>query len=271
MVRPPKKKSMDRLQRALDKISELKSLKRGSPIFEKWKRDAEVAIINTFGETLEHIESFREIKYTRRAILAGRYTAEDYQGFYVADLDLAASILQSMIDEIEEYWENDVDEPQVDSNTDKSAKRQTNEVFIVHGKNEGAKDSAARFLTTLGLKPIVLHEQPNQGRTIIEKFEQYAQVAFAIVLLTPDDTGAPRDEGTGPKLRARQNVIFELGYFIGKLGREKTCALFVKDVELPSDFDGVLYVQLDEHGAWRFDLVKELKAAGYDVDANLLL
>ena len=270
MVRPPKKKSMERLQRALGKIPELKLLEHGSPTFEKWKRDAEVAITNTFSDTPEHITSFREIKYTRREIIGGMYNDGHYQGFYVTDLDSAASILQSMIDEIEEYWEDD-DEAQIASNADKNGQTQTDEVFIVHGRDEGAKDSVARFLTTLRLKPIVLHEHPNQGRTIIEKFEQYAQVRFAVVLLTPDDTGGPRDKSSEPKLRARQNVIFELGYFIGKLGREKTCALFQKDVELPSDYDGVLYVQLDEHGVWRFELVKELKAAGFEVDANLLL
>jgi predicted nucleotide-binding protein len=99
-------------------------------------------------------------------------------------------------------------------------------VFIVHGHASEAKESLARFLERVGLEPIILHEQPNSGRTIIEKFEVYADVGFAVVLLTPDDVGAPKDAPTELKPRARQNVIAELGYFYGKLSRHRVCALY---------------------------------------------
>ena len=145
-------------------------------------------------------------------------------------------------------------------------------VFLVHGSDHGIKETVARAITALGLDPLILHEQPNRGRTLIEKFVEYADVGFAIVLLTADDVGrASTEEGEAP--RARQNVIFELGYFIGRLGRERVCALYTPDtpgVELPSDFEGVVYVELDAAGKWKFDLVRELKAAGYNVDANKL-
>ena len=117
----------------------------------------------------------------------------------------------------------------------------------------------ARFLEQLELSPIILHEQPNQGRTIIEKFEEYSDVGFAVVLLTPDDVGGPADESSTQRPRARQNVILELGFFLGKLGRERTCALLVDDVEIPSDYDGVLYIPMDDQDAWRFPLIRELK------------
>ncbi|MEE8356570.1 MAG: nucleotide-binding protein, partial [Anaerolineales bacterium] len=97
-------------------------------------------------------------------------------------------------------------------------------IFIVHGRDEEAKDSLARFLEKLGLEVIILHEQPNQGRTIIEKFEDYSDVGFAVVLLTPDDIGG-RANDLELLPRARQNVVFELGFFIGALGRERVCAL----------------------------------------------
>jgi predicted nucleotide-binding protein len=143
-------------------------------------------------------------------------------------------------------------------------------VFVVHGHQHGLKEEVARFLEKLRQEVRILHEQPNLGKTLIEKFEQHADVAFAVVLLTPDDRGGPVSaEPPSLKLRARQNVIFELGYFVGRLGRSRVCALFAPDVELPSDYQGVAFVPVDESGAWRFALAKELKAAGLTVDLNL--
>jgi hypothetical protein len=147
----------------------------------------------------------------------------------------------------------------------------SNEIFIVHGRDEAVKQSVARFLEKLDLKPIILSEQPNEGKTVIEKFEAKADVGFAVVLLTPDDIGGLVDKGADQKLRARQNVIFELGYFVGKLGRSRVCALYNQNVELPSDIIGVAYVAIDVADAWRFELAKELKAAGYYIDGNKLL
>jgi predicted nucleotide-binding protein len=145
-------------------------------------------------------------------------------------------------------------------------------VFLVHGHDAGTLQQVARFLEKLRQDVVILHEQPNGGRTIIEKFEEYADVGFAVVLLTPDDIGGPRATPHDvQKLRARQNVILELGYFIGRLGRSRVCALYVDGVEIPSDFSGVLYVGLDSGGAWRLNLAKELKAAGLPVDMNAAL
>lgn len=142
--------------------------------------------------------------------------------------------------------------------------------FVVHGHDEEAKQSVARCLEKLDLEAVILHEQPNQGRTIIEKFEDYADVGFAVVLLTPDDVGASKSDQHDLRSRARQNVVFELGFFIGRLGRQRVCALHRGDVEIPSDFAGVLWVRMDPDGAWRFALGRELKAAGLDVDLNRL-
>ena len=77
---------------------------------------------------------------------------------------------------------------------------------------------------------------------------------------------AARRHGVEP--RARQNVILELGVFLGKLGRKHVCPLVKGDVETPSDYDGVVYTKLDDAGGWKMKLVQELKAAGFDVDAN---
>lgn len=145
----------------------------------------------------------------------------------------------------------------------------TNRIFIVHGRDEAAKSSVARFLEKLELKPVILHEQPNQGRTIIEKISDYSDVAFAVVLLTADDKGGLISCSSEElQLRARQNVIFELGYFIGKLERHRVCVLYKKGVEIPSDYKGVLFIPLDDADVWKSLLVKEMKESGIAIDMN---
>jgi len=144
------------------------------------------------------------------------------------------------------------------------------DIFIVHGHNNEIKESVARLLENQNLNPIILHEKPNQGRTIIEKFEHNTQnTGFAVILLTDDDKGKAKSD-LKLKMRPRQNVVLELGYFIGKLGRSRICPLYTKGVELPNDFSGVVYNEIDSNDAWKLKLIKELKAAGYDVDANKL-
>jgi predicted nucleotide-binding protein len=142
-------------------------------------------------------------------------------------------------------------------------------VFIVHGHDDGARETVARFLERVGFEAIILHEQANKGRTIIEKVVAHGDVGFAVVLLTPDDEGCKKGETIRP--RARQNVVLELGYFIGRLGREHVCALKRGDVELPSDFGGVVYEPFDDSGGWRQALGRELQAAGFEIDWNLAM
>ena len=142
-------------------------------------------------------------------------------------------------------------------------------VFVVHGHDEAAKEKMARFLSRLDFEPIILHEQASGNRTVIEKIEAHSDVGFAVVLLTPDDVGGAVAGDTKP--RARQNVILELGYFVGKLGRSRVAVFKQGDVEVPSDFGGVVYIQLDGAGAWQQALGKELKEAGFEVDWNVIM
>jgi predicted nucleotide-binding protein len=147
--------------------------------------------------------------------------------------------------------------------------RSDKKIFIVHGHAEGPREAVARFLAQLNLEPIILHEQANRGKTIIEKFEAYADVGFAVVLLTPDDIGG--SIGGAQHHRARQNVILELGFFIGRLGRARVCALMAPDIEIPSDILGIVWTPIDSAGAWKQGLAKELQAGGYTVNLNRIM
>ena len=269
MARPTKAEAIERLRRALDAIPGLKHLRSryDSPQFEKWCRNTRVAIANTFGSKSDHIKDFNEIDFYSSAGFVADMPESAFQNSYIKGLESAASVLESMIEEIEEYWEDENQTP-APSEAHKNEPINTNEIFIVHGRDEGAKNTIARFIKKLDLVPVILHEQANLGRTIIEKFEEHAQVGFAVVLLTPDDVGAFQDDKNHQKPRARQNVIFEFGYFIGKLGRRRVCALVKGNVETPSDYDGVIYTPLDGSNGWKLKLIQELKSVGFKVDAN---
>ncbi|MDO9286557.1 MAG: nucleotide-binding protein [Aquabacterium sp.] len=148
-----------------------------------------------------------------------------------------------------------------------SVTRNKRKVFIVHGRNNEVKQEVSRFVERQGIEAIVLHEQASAGMTIIEKIEHYSNDAdFALVLYTACDHGRGVHEAkVPPKNRARQNVVFEHGYLMAKLGRENVCALVQGDIETPNDISGVVYVSLDPSGAWKLEVLRELKACGYQV------
>lgn len=152
--------------------------------------------------------------------------------------------------------------------SDRGERGDRSRVFVVHGHDDDAKNSVALFLTRIGLEPIILHEQVSGSQTVIEKIESYGgTVGFAVVLLTPDDEGRQRLESEALQPRARQNVIAELGYFVGSLKRERVCILRKGDMELlPSDFSGVVSEPMDKAGAWRSKLANELDEAGFSID-----
>lgn len=263
MKQPPKKKSLERIGRCLDQISQLRSGAADSPALGKWRRDTEVAISNTFPSKEEYLERFQRIHYYP---MFAPSSAADRQESFLSGLQSAENMLASMVSEIEEYWEEDGIRTQVAGPTPSVA---TNDVFIAHGHSV-MRTEVARLIERLGLNPIVLHEQPSKGRTIIEKFEEHSHVGFAVAVLTPDDEGRAKDT-KDLRPRARQNVIFELGFFVGELGRKRVCALVDKTVERPSDYDGVVFVSLDDEEAWKLRLAKELREAGLEVDLNRLV
>lgn len=194
---------------------------------------------------------------------------EERRVHYTNELRKAALQLKALKEVLEERVAHAV-QSQESSPSQPSPIPNTGKVFVVHGHDHGVKDSVARFIGLLGMEPVILHEQSDQGRTVIEKLLDHAADAdFAIVLFTPDDMGYPvkNPEETNP--RARQNVVLELGYFMGKLNRKRVALLQVgDDIEIPSDYSGVLYLPYDDNGAWKFQLAREMKARGMEIDMN---
>lgn len=154
----------------------------------------------------------------------------------------------------------------------KNMMRANNKVFIVHGHDQAIKSEVARTLEKAGFEAIILHEQANRGRSIIEKIEDCSDVIYAVVLYTPCDLGRARDaDVSDEQFRARQNVVFEHGYLIGKLGRQRVSAIVKGDIETPGDIAGVVYIKFDDANAWKVTLAKDMKGAGILVDLNKFL
>ena len=217
-----------------------------------------------FGEESNNVSQFHQARWAGEHYLGGMSEGLIQQNFQKR-LEAFSAMLKSSLAELELMGAG-VDAVAA-TRESTPAKVDSRNVFVVHGHDDAVTASVARFLEKLDLHPIILHEQPNMGRTVIEKFEAHADVSFAVVLLTADDVGGLASSG---KLnsRARQNVILELGYFIGRLGRARVCALYIEGVEIPSDIHGVLYVPFDTANGWRLRLANEIRAAGINVDMN---
>ena len=260
-----KTQAIERLTKAQEAVGQVMSESYYSWEFQEWRRSTEATVADIFGERSRHYGEFyvlaRELAYpgliriTCRSILGKISQKFSLRKWYEEKLLYAAyGVIASMISEIHTYWN---DRPADGSS--ESASLHSNNVFVVHGRDDATKNHVASTLREMGLNPIILHEQANQGRTIIEKFERHSDVQFVVVLMTPDDLGELSGTTKDLKPRARQNVILELGYFVGKLGRERVCILTKGDVEVPSDYSGVVYIEIDESGNWKSALNKELE------------
>ena len=175
--------------------------------------------------------------------------------------DITGEVLKECKSQIQE----DTSKPEAPTPNITQALMDISQVFIVHGYDKLARLEVANFIKSLGLKDIVLNEQASSGKTIIEKIEEYTNVGFGIVLYTPCDLDASQEKKDELKARARQNVVFEHGYLIGKIGRENVYALVKGDIETPTDISGVVYIPMDEGGGWKLAVADEMEACGYEV------
>ncbi len=245
----------------------LKSLPISSDSEQAWETVIHDLLIRAFGDTSPNIDRVMDVG--RYDFAFGGGNEIEWENARAKNMQTRLKILDSLIELLDSQANlaarGSVKPTASLSDTDQVG----NTVFLVHGHDEAVIHETARLLELFGLNLIILREQPNSGRTIIEKFVDHSDVGFAVVLLTGDDRGGVKSLALEEqKPRARQNVILEFGFFLGKLGRSRVCALYEEGVEIPSDYAGVLFLPLDRTGAWRLALARELKAAGFDIDMN---
>lgn len=226
----------------------------------EWQRNVQAALRRLFGDGSDHLKTFKDVHYS--PMVFTNVTPDSvWVDSFQSGMRRAQALVRAAIKEVEDY------ELPAESSPTGLVADAARQVFVVHGQDAEMKEAIARFLERLGLDAVILGERPSAGDTVIEKFERRSSVAFAVILLSPDDLGAKASEENNLRHRARQNVILELGYFLGSLGRPRVCPIVRGHIELPSDLHGLVYVPFDGD-SWKIQLVKELKEAGLEVDAN---
>lgn len=233
---------------------------------EKWKDYVEELLQRSFNK-----DSIRKEFASAYGAMRMAINFYDMLDNYKNDIDAKVSKLESIIDRLELIPEPNVSVKSNIENFQVVPQQNSKEVFIVHGHDHEMKVQVARFIESIGLTPIILHEQPNGGKTLIEKLEYHSGVGFSVVLITPDDIGYENGHEEDARPRARQNVIAELGFFVGKLNRKNVSVLYDAGVELPTDFLGVVYIPIDKDEGWKLKLAKEIKNAGLPIDLNKAL
>lgn len=264
---------MDKIQLIEELINQTNELKFNDDVeLDLIKRRADMYICRIFGNASKYRRDIEGINFWPMAYPCDReYEVEIWENGKAKLLNIFTLMKEELTIfsiKADSQVVNNKSKNQIEEN------KERNKIFIVHGHDEAMKSNVARTIELLDINTIILHEQSNKGRTIIEKFEEESKnVLAAIVLLSGDDTCIKKENPKEVILRARQNVVFELGYFIGKLGREKVIALYTGDrnFELPSDFSGVLYIKYDDAGAWKLQVGKELKSCGLNIDLNKLI
>lgn len=228
--------------------------------FKAWHSEAEILLCTHYTETSLQYKKFKEtIFYDIRALYALNHAYNE-----PADILACREALVVTKKIFESYLKK-----MKPANTAIKASSTDNfkSVFIVHGHNGELKANVARVIEKQkDISAIILDEQVNQGATIIEKFEKHSDVSAAIILFTADDVGHAKAENVDSP-RARQNVVLEAGFFIGKLGRERVIIIKEAEVELPSDLQGMVY---SDQSNWKVDVLNELDAIGFTIDYSKL-
>ena len=280
MSSPTKEQAIERLQKALDEVPSLKQMRRASPELTKWHRNTSVAIQHTFPNSDEHIQTFRGVGYSLRG---GAPVASDreFQNAYVRGLDRARAILESMIEEIEVYWDDQVPELAESIRLAVINTVNTSQVFVVHGRNQKARDAMFVFLRSIGLHPLEWNEavqatgkpMPYIGEILDAAF---AQAGAVVVLMTPDDEARLREPFRSPSDppheteltgQARANVLFEAGMAMGR-NADRTILVELGSLKPFSDVAGLHVKRMDNSSQRRQELAQRLESAGCPVNLD---
>ncbi len=147
-------------------------------------------------------------------------------------------------------------------------------IIVVSGTDESIKQTITGALRKLGLAAVVMSEEPSQGKKIVDRFADYADVGFAVVLLSPDVYVYPKgEEATKRQRTPNQDVTLMFGFLLGKLGKDRVLAFYKEtpNFRIPVEFEGVKITALDDRDSWKHALIRELTGCGYTVDAERLL
>lgn len=252
----------EKLKKIIDETDELikKDTTHSDPKFEPWKMKVMRFISDKYGKDSIEMEAFNNTQFEMR-IWASTMSKEEVNS---KSVDICRKGLKKTKEILKTYLEDFSNEADPVMSPHPKSSNNTSKIFIVHGHDGELKQSVARMIEKQNITAVILSEQTNTGLTIIEKFEKNSDVGCAICLFTADDVGRAKNDAD-EKPRARQNVVFEAGYFIGKLGRERIIILSDSNVEIPSDLAGVVYTETQN---WQVNLLKELKSMGYNIDFN---
>ncbi len=226
----------------------------GRAKYGSWKERVTEYLNNTFPNQSAKVLAFIETNFTvhRRNTSADKNFWKQYGG------NKAKGFLLNLIDELQKGKSAGIIKK-------KESRRIRPLIFIVHGHDSRSMYEMKSFLTDIECNVIILHEKPAKGKTIIEKIESYGEVNFAVIMYTPDDRQFS-EINQNQSYRARQNVVFEHGYFIGRLGRDRVKAIIVGDVEKPGDIDGVVYTKMSDN--WKLEIMNELEAANCSINRD---
>ena len=263
--------------RAIQQLTDLRgqaetpSIQASTPEHQAWKAKVEFILSASLGADSAMLKKFSEVSYSIGFWAGGPDEAARDAEYFRGAVAEAVALIDAAIYQLDLMVEPPATATPVAVTESQVADGESPSVFLVHGHDGEAKHHAARVLHQLcGFEPTILHEQASGGRTVIEKLDRYSNPATAaVVLLTADDRGGSVKSGE-LNLRARQNVVFELGYFIGRLGRSNVVALTKGGIEIPSDIGGVVYIDMDQAN-WQFELAKELaQIPGLPIDVRNL-
>jgi predicted nucleotide-binding protein len=287
MAKLTDKQATDELNRQLDEIDKVRKKPRMSPAFKTWQIETGELLENVFGRRSRQIKDFDNISYSLAAF-SNQTPESKFDEAFHQGLKSAAIVLASAIKDVKKRGgaksqvaataEPAVKEkepqkpaaapapvaPSPAAKTSPPPQRSqpsavNNKVFVVYADGNSIKNELTDFLAKIGLSVVLVQGKPGRQNDVIDKLEKHPDVSYAIVLLNPAATGISHD------------VVFELGMLVGGLGRDRVCGLVTEKLDILANYSGLSYVPHDPAGAWKFMMIKQLKTAGFEVDANLAL